>query len=234
MREIAGRFVDVPTISTLSKPLFGGSPLFGNDYLASQHIEHRSDRVVLTWFAADVFRYDPGGIRPITAGNPYEAVLHSDGRISFNYQKITVGDGMVGPFDAQIAKGRLIATIADRIDPDLPGHLDLLDAAVYATNAGSKVILEFTLRDPIPEPGAGEVYSYRLHFDTDKPYWDQSLEWSDNDVTWRRKVRSGGEYAALGDGVLRLLAGGGATPGSPCWPMLRFSAAAATVGESPP
>ena len=135
--------------------------------------------------------------------------MHSDGCISFNYEKIAVGDGIVGPFDAQITKGRLIATIADRIDPDLPGHLDLLDAAVYATNANSKVILEFTLRDPIPEPGAGEVYSYRLRFDTDKPYWDQSLEWSDNEVTWQRELRSGGEYAALGDCVLRLLAGGG-------------------------
>lgn len=209
MREIAGKFADVPTISTLFKPLFGGSPLFGNDYLASQHVAHRSDRVVVTWFAADVFRYDPGGIRPTTADNRYQAVLHADGRIAFNYQKIAVGDGIVGLFDAQITKGRLIATIADRTDPDLPGHLDLLDAAVYATNADSKVILEFTLRDPIPEPGAGEVYSYRLHFDTDKPYWDHPLEWSDNDVTWQIEVRSGGEYVSLGDGVLRLLAGGG-------------------------
>ena len=211
MREIASKFVDVPTISALFKPRFGGS-WTGNDPLASQHVAHRDDRVVVTWFAADEWGYYPGGIRPSTADNRYQAVLHADGAIAFNYQKITVGDGIVGLFDAaEIAKGHLIAGLPDPTDPELPGHLDLLDAALYATNADSNVILEFTLREPIPEPGAGDRYSYRLHFDTDEPYWNHPLDWSDEDVTWQIDVGSGGEYVARGDGVQGLLAGDGET-----------------------
>ena len=207
MREIAGKFADVPTISPLFKPLFGGG-LGQTDSLASQHVAHRHDRVVVTWFARDWFKYYPRGLQPRVADNLYQAVLHADGRIAFNYQKIAVGDGIVGLFDAEITKGRLILTVTDRTDPDLPGHLDLLDAAVYATNADSKVILEFTLRDPIPEPSLREVYSYRLHFDTDKPHWSHPIDWSDGDVVWTIDVRSGGEYTAPGDGVQRLLARG--------------------------
>ena len=208
MREIAVKLVDAPTISPLFKPTFGGA--FGLDSLAGRHVAHRDDRAVVTWFAADQWGHYPGGLRPSTADNRYQAVLHADGRIAFNYRKITVSDGIVGLFDAaEVAKGHLLASIADPTDPELPGHLDLLDVSLYATNTDSSVILEFTLREPIPEPGAGEFYTYRLHLDTDEPYWDHPLDWSDEEATWGIYVREGGEYTARGKGVRQFLGGKG-------------------------
>ena len=163
MREIAGEFVEAPTISPLFKPTFGGSWVGTDDPLASQHVAKRDDRVVVTWFAADTQDgHYPGSVRPSTADNRYQVVLRADGRIEFNYEKITVGDGIVGLFPLDdVVRGDLIASVADGGNPELPGHLDLLDAALYESNADA-VILEFTLRDGVPEPPPGELYSYRV------------------------------------------------------------------------
>lgn len=211
MREIAGKFVEGPTISPLFKTHFGGT-WTGDDPLASQHVAQHDDRVTVTWFAAEPDGFYPGGIRPSTPDNRYQVVLHADGRIEFNYQQVTVGDGIVGlfPLDDDFVRGDLIANLAARRDLALPGHLDLLDAALYESNINA-VILEFTLRAPIPDPGVGERYSYRLHFDTDKPYWDHPLDWSDEDATWQIDVTEGGDYTARGKGVRQFLSGEGET-----------------------
>ena len=199
MRKLGFKLEAAPTISPLFKPAFGGA--WNPDPVARQHVAHRDDRIVVTWFASDKRR---------AADNRFQAVLHTDGSIAFNYQRITVGDGIVGLFDAaEVAKGHLLANLADPIDPELPGHLDLLDVALYATNTDSIVILEFTLREPIPEPGAGEFYTYRLHFDTDEPYWNHPVDWSDEDASWDIYVREGGEYTASGNGVRQFRAGRG-------------------------
>ena len=99
----------------------------------------------------------------------------ADGSIRFNYADVTLGDGVVGLFDAsEVERGRLLANLADPRDSGLPGHLDVVGAAFYETKASSAVVLEFTLRDDVRPPTEGEVYSYGIHFDTDEPYWEPS------------------------------------------------------------
>ena len=140
----------------------------------------------------------------------FQVVLGADGSIRFNYGHVPFRDGIVGLFpNPDPVRGNLLASVVDATDSDLPGYLDVLDAALYATNAGSAVILEFTLRKPIPDPDAGEFYTYRLHFDTDEPYWNHPLDWSDEEATWQIDVREGGEYTAWGTGVRQFLRGKG-------------------------
>ena len=98
----------------------------------------------------------------------------------------------------------LIASLAGAQDSTLPGHLDLLEAAIYATKTDSQVILGFTVRAPIPEPDAGTLYSYRLYFDTDRPWWTD-IDYDDEDFVWQIDIRAGGERMARGRGVTRLL-----------------------------
>lgn len=204
MREIAAGFVDTPTISPLYKPMLGGREDY---YGATQHVARWPDRVVVTWITTEPDFY-VHGVPPEKPAR-FQAVLRADGTIRFNYRDVALGDGIVGVFpDEEITKGDLIASITDARDSELPGHLDLLEAALYATNTDA-VILEFTLREPIPDPSVGEHYSYRLHFDTDEPYWNHPLDWSDEDATWQIDVREGGEYTARGRGVREFLAGKG-------------------------
>ena len=198
MLQAAGSFVTTPTISPLFKPLLDEH---GGGTLA---VERFTDRVVVTWIAKD-FAYDVFDPKL----SRFQVVLDADGSIRFSYADVNFGDGIVGLFDDRgVERGRLLTNVADPTDSDLPGHLDLLDAAIYATNAESMVVLEFTLREPIPDPGAGEVFSYRLYFDTDEPYWTHP-DWSDEDAVWLIHVSEGGEYAARGEGVVRFLGGRG-------------------------
>ncbi len=132
----------------------------------------------------------------------------SDGRIQFSYVDTLFGDGIVGLYpNDEVVKGDLITSIPDGTDSELPGHLDLLDVAIYASNTDA-MILEFTLRDSVPDPPEGELYSYRVYFDTDEPYWTHPVDWSDEDFTWLVDVRPDGERVAHGQGVLRLLPSG--------------------------
>ena len=78
--------------------------------------------------------------------------------------------------------GSLIANIVDPMDPELPGHLDLLDVAIYESNTDA-LIVEWTMRDGIPSPPSGTRYSYRLHLDADEPYFDGRDE--DLDFVWQ-------------------------------------------------
>ena len=205
MREIAAAFVHSPTISPLYAPAFGDWRQGVDDRDSSRFVARWSDRIVVTWIVRDTQSY----VRAVPTGpNRFQAVLHADGSVQFNYADITSGDGIAGLFSNVVQKGDLIASVVDATDPGVPGHLDLLDAAIYTSNTDA-VIVEFTLRDSIREPPAGERYSYRLHFDTDEPYWNHPLDWSDEDATWRIDVREGGEYTAHGNGVRGFLAGKG-------------------------
>ena len=201
MSRIAAKFVTTPTISPLYKPLldkWGGS--------GEMTVAQFPDRIVITWVTRES-EYHVFGEAPVR----FQVVLGSDGSIRFNYAHVPFRDGIVGLFpNLDLVRGDLLASVIDGTDSDLPGHLDVLDAALYATtNAGSTVILEFTLREPMPDPSAGEHYSYRLHFDTDEPYWNHPLDWSDEDATWQIDVREGGEYTARGTGVRQFLGGKG-------------------------
>ena len=186
MSESAKWLATTPTISALYKPAFGG--LYGRDPLASQFVARFPDRVVVTWFASE---YDAYRLDVPDHAERFQAVLYADGAIQFNYGHITVRDGVVGLFSDVVEKGDLIAIVADATDPGLPGHLDLLEVALYESDADT-VILEFTTREPIPEPTTG-FYNYRLYFDTDPPYSQDS---SDIDLVW--KIEIGGDYKDWG------------------------------------
>ena len=186
MSERAEWLATTPTISALYKPAFGG--LYGRDPLASQFVARFPDRVVVTWFASE---YDAYRVDVPDHAERFQTVLYADGAIQFNYGRITVRDGVVGLFSDVVEKGDLIAFVADATDPGLPGHLDLLEVALYETDADT-VILEFTTREPIPEPTTG-FYNYRLFFDTDPPYSQDS---SDIDLVW--KIEIGGDHSVWG------------------------------------
>ena len=163
MRELAAPLSNQPTISVLYKPLIGWHD-------AGPFVSYRSDSVVVTWPVADP-AFDVDGAPP-AAPSRFQAVLGADGSIRFNYLDIAFGDGVVGLFPATApAKGDLITSLSDTRDPALPGHLDILEVAVYETDANDRAIVEFTVRDTIPEPDADIAITYDLLFDTDEPYW---------------------------------------------------------------
>ena len=195
MEEIAELFVTVPTISGLYKPMLGG--LFKSDarrFVNTQHVARRPDRVVITWTTSDPKFYVYG--RPPRQHNRFQAVLHGDGRIVLNYQLApsdpdeAIRDGVTGVFPNEFAKGELIARISDREQPDLPAHVDLVEAAIYASSVPGVVIAEFTTRGPIPEPGPGEEYVFSLLFDADEPFFTRRDN-EDLDFNWRLVIRAG-------------------------------------------
>ena len=107
------------------------------------------------------------------------------------------------PVVEEVSKGDLIARIVDEINPELPGHLDLLEVTVYEVNAGT-VRLEFMTRGPIPDPGEGTVYSYRLYFDTDRPFFRGGFSDEELDFVWQIDMHADGDYVARGHGVVGL------------------------------
>ena len=201
LSDIAGQFVTTPTISPLYKPVLGGRE---NNYGAMQHVAHGVDQVVVTWITSEPIYYEHGV--PPERPARFQVILGADGTVRLSYLDVFLGDGIVGLFSNEdIAKTDLITRIVDGRDSDLPGYLDLLDVAIYATSADSVAILEFVVRDPIPEPGDRAWYSYRVYFDSDRPWWES--EWGDLDNVWQidigRNVR--GERTVSGDGVIGLL-----------------------------
>ena len=167
MREIARKFIEVPTISPLYKPMLGGQY---DDYGATQHVAHWPDRVVVTWITTEPDYY-VHGVPPEQPAR-FQTALGADGSVKFSYADVLLGDGISGLFSAEeVTRGDLIGNVVDPVDSTLPGHLDLLEAAVYKSNTDA-VILEFTTREAIPTPPAGTLYSYRLYFDTDPPWVD--------------------------------------------------------------
>jgi len=198
MREIAAAFVHSPTISPLYAPAFGGWGQVVDDRAASRFVAHWPDRIVVTWIVTDT----NSSVRGVHMDpNRFQAVLHADGSVQFNYADITSGDGIAGLFsDNVVQKGDLMARVVDGSDPEVPGYRDLLDVAIFQSNTES-VIVEWTTRAPIPVPGDGTVYSYRLYFDTDEPYWTQfSVE--DEDFGLAVNVNAGGELTTWSGTVL--------------------------------
>ena len=189
-REHANRFVSAPTISPLYKPILGGQDGETSE-AEQQHVSASPERIVVTWTAREPFFYVHALGYPKQKPARFQAILRADGSIAFNYADVALGDGIVGLFTANLTRGAVIASMPDARNPELPGHLDLLDTTIYATNTDA-VILEFTTREPIPEPPDGTVYSYRLYFDTDEPYWSGD---GDMDSLWMIEKGGGGRYS---------------------------------------
>ena len=195
MAQYAAYFVSTPVIAPLYKPVLGGL-----SNIATLHVATATDRVVVTWSATESLYY-VHGVAPDLAAR-VQAVLYADGRIAFHYRDVDLGDGIVGLFPGKgIVKGDLVASVTDPMDATLPGHLDLTEAAIYEWNGGRVVIVEFTTREPIPEPGDGEQYSYRLTFDTDEPHWLQ-YDTRDEEFFWSVELRADGRSWAYGGTLL--------------------------------
>ena len=163
-----------PTISALFKPHLDGDV----------HVSNLSDRVIVGFLASDPWFYVYGR-RPKETFD-LQIVLHSDGRIAFNYgpqpqdPDEAFGDGIVGLFGLNVARNERIGSVADPADPSLPAHLDLLDTAFYRISDPNFVLVEFTTRGPIrPVPGRELIYG--LHLDTDRPWSDER---DDRDHYW--------------------------------------------------
>lgn len=198
MREVAAAFVHSPTISPLYAPAFGDWRQVVDGRDSSHFVAHWPDRIVVTWIVRDTQSY----VRGVRKGpNRFQAVLHADGSVQFNYADITSGDGIAGLFSNNVVqKGDLMARVVDGTDPEVPGYRDLLEVAVFESDTES-VIVEWTTRSPIPVPGAGTVYSYRLYFDTDEPYWTQ-FSGEDEDFGLAIDVNAGGELTTWRGTVL--------------------------------
>ena len=201
MSAIAAEFVTTPTISPLFKPVLGGRE---DTYGATQHVALGVDQVVVTWATSEPIYYEHGvpPERPVR----FQLILRADGTVRFSYADVYLGDGIVGLFQHDdITKSDLIVAMADERDPELAGHLDLLNVAIYATSDDSIAILEFLLRESIPDPDDHTWYSYRIYFDVDRPWWE--TEWYDLDNVWQIDIGrwARGERTVSGDGVIGLL-----------------------------
>ena len=188
MHQIAAAFVDSPTISPLYAPAFGGWGQVSDYRDSSRFVAHWPDRIVVTWIVRDRSSYVRGVPKD---PNRFQAVLHADGSVQYNYADITSGHGIAGLFSNVIQKGDLMVRVVDGTDPEVPGYRDLLEVAIFESNTES-VIVEWTTRAPIPDPGDGTFYSYRLYFDTDEPYWTQFSN-EDVDFGLTVDVNAGGE-----------------------------------------
>ena len=99
MRMIADAMVVAPTISALYKPYLGGNI----------YVSDLSDRVVITFYAWD-YELAEYGQRPKETFD-YQIVLHSDGRVAFNYgpdpsdPDEAFRDGIVGLFQVDLTTG---------------------------------------------------------------------------------------------------------------------------------
>ena len=95
----------------------------------------------------------------------FQIVLHSDGRIAFNYgpqprdPDEAFADGIVGLFPGVVKIG-LLGSIPDPVDGSVPAHLDLVAIALYGTTKSGRVLVEFTTRGPIrPIPNQELLYT---------------------------------------------------------------------------
>ena len=132
----------VPAISPLYKPLNAGH----------QRVAQWADRVVITWSTietGDTGFYVAPGVGPRRRAQ-FQAVLGADGSIRFNYRYVPFADGVVGLFP-EVERGEILARISDGVDPELPGHLDVLEVVIFANEPGSG---DRGVRDPRPDSGA--------------------------------------------------------------------------------
>ena len=194
MQQLNHLLVDETAISALYKPLLGG---FYNEHGATQHVAHQADRVVVTWTTTEPVHYVHG----VAPGTPtrFQAVLAADGSVRLNYDNsISFSDGVVGLLGPERkSRGALITELSHGRNTGLPGHLDLLRVTLHQSGTGG-VIVEFTVREPIPMPPPGHLYVYRLFFDVEQPWWTGS---GDSDFDWRFYVTDGGLRLASGTGV---------------------------------
>ncbi len=188
MREYAAELTTSRVIAPLYEPILGG---LSSTY--ALNVATATDRIVVTRSATEPL-FHVRGVAPETSGG-VQATLYSDGRIAFHSRDVDLGDGVVGLFSGEgNGKGDLVVGIADPTSDTVGGHLDLTEVTIHETNGGRNVIVEFTLREPIPEPGEGEHYSYRVYVDVEEPHWVR-FDTEDLDLFWSVELRAGRSWA---------------------------------------
>lgn len=99
------------------------SPLYFHQWGATAHVNEMPDRVVITWYASWGSAW--GGIfaiEPDAETSVFQAVLHSDGAIDFNYKSLGTEVGVVGVFPHFPAGVPLQSVdFTANIDRELPG-----------------------------------------------------------------------------------------------------------------
>ena len=193
MRDLGGSFTKgQPTIAALYKPQSVGQ----------RFVNHLPDRLVVTWKTQEP--HDGWqGFSLAPALNEFQAVLHADGNVAFNYLEVAVDDGIVGmfpPFTKPI-RGARIVTLPESTDADLPGHLDLTEVTVFETDTES-LIVEFATRGAIPEEGDDNVngLNFTLYLDIDDPLTTR-IDFGDADYRWGIVGDTNHRYVVVGAGA---------------------------------
>ncbi|MEP0843042.1 MAG: hypothetical protein HRF43_10070, partial [Phycisphaerae bacterium] len=166
-RDFAGSMTgNVPLLAPLFRK-FGVFDPFGVNH---RYVRELPDRLVITWVAAEPYR-DVFSFTNEPRFNYFQAVLYATGAIDFNYDYLTVEDGIVGVFPVDPAGGKASWTLTDATEPELPDYLDV-------TSLTASLIDEQTLRfgfhlrgPPLPpgDPRVEEVL-YRVFVDTVAPF----------------------------------------------------------------
>ena len=153
MAGIAVHLGAPPMIAALYKPRLGGwHVLEAEEFGNVQYVSRRPDRVVVTWITSDA-TFHVHDVPP-QEKTRFQMTLHADGRIALHYAPEpkdpdeAIRDGIVGLFPGVVKTG-LLGSIADPEDRSLPGHLDLVETALYTTTVPNRVLVEFTTRGPI-------------------------------------------------------------------------------------
>ncbi|HEY4380617.1 MAG TPA: hypothetical protein VGN01_09755 [Acidobacteriaceae bacterium] len=163
----------------------------------SRYLKELADRTVITWSLTEPV----GGIQDMTwtpTTNRFQAVLHKDGAIELNYDKIHAEDAIVGiyPMVAQGSEKEIgaIDAVPNAAEEKLAAHLDIKSVKLTAVDG---LFLKVTLetRGPIPaesDPAMMGV-AYRVCLDHAKPAGDCT---SSSGAVWT--VQAGGGRGRFG------------------------------------
>ena len=192
-----------PAICVFMKPRMSGA----------RYVKELADRVVVTWNISE----PAAGIQDFTwvpTVNRFQAVLHKNGAIEMSYDQLAAKDAIVGLYplvNAGVEKP--IASLKDRADSALPGHLDVTNVRLAAVD-GLYLRVTFETRGPAlaeGDPGlTGVTYEFALRKDNAAAYGSRSadadLAWTIRGTTAVGRGSGGGttgpaRYVASGTGV---------------------------------
>src|SRR6185312_5273434 len=190
----------VPALSIFFKPRLQGK----------RYLKETADRAVITWDVTEPV----GGIQDMTwtpTVNRFQAVLHKDGTIEFNYDDVHAEDAIVGVYPVVTAGNETeIGHVAAAEHAAVAPHLNIKDIKLSAVDG---LFLKVTIetRGPIlaeTDPAITGL-TYRVCLDHDKPAGDCA---ADAGTAWSiiggggrfgrpRGGQAGSRYFAFGPGL---------------------------------
>ncbi len=190
----------VPAISVFFKPRLSGK----------RYLKESADRAVITWNLTE----PTGGIQDMTwtpTVNRFQAVLHKDGTIEFNYDDVHAEDAIVGLYPVVSAGNETeIGHVVSVENAAVAAHLDIKNIELAAIDGlFFKVTIE--TRGPVlaeDEPAIAGL-TYRVCLDREKPIADCT---QDAGMVWtifggrgrggRARGAPASRYFAFGPGLL--------------------------------